>query len=152
MWLWKLFHLISFSAVPFLMPWSSENFWIAFKPLNILLRGNRKDAVERKAKSRTVTNIIKAVPDPMHTREQQVLGLREVIRHKDLKLHWTGAGMMLDNKLLYYAFKNIKNVLPISTRTSHQFGRPTDDLRSLFQTIVLAALPSPNATKEYSER
>ena len=49
-------------------------------------------------------------------------------------------------------FKNRKTVLQLATRTTHQFGRPTDDLRSLVQIIELETLPSPTATKEFSKR
>ena len=68
-------------------------------------------ATERKAKSRAVTNIIKAVFDPLHTKEQQVLALREAINHKDVYVHSATAGLLLDNTLFFYLLSNTKKVI-----------------------------------------
>ena len=54
--------------------------------------------------------------------------------------------------MLYYVLKNVKTVLHLATKTANTRGRPTDDTRSLVQTIILATLPSPTATKKFSTR
>ena len=91
---------------------------------------------------------------PSLTREQQVLALRNASIHPKLHLYFSSAGLLVDNVLLYYyVLKNIKTCLHHATQTTHKFGRPTDDMRSLVQTIIHATLPSPSAsTKKFSSR
>ena len=112
----------------------------------------RTKAAERKAKSRAVTNVMKAVFDPLHTKEQQVLALREAINHKDMNVHSASAGLLLDNKLFLFLLTNIKKVIQLATTTTKKRGKPTDDMRSLLHTIVLATLPTPGSRKLHSSR
>ena len=45
-----------------------------------------------------------------------------------------------------FIVNNIKETIKLATWTKHAFGGPTDDKRSLVQSIVLASLPSPTTT------
>ena len=80
--------------------------------------GLHTKAAERKANSRAVTNIIKAVFDPLHSKEQQVLAPREAINHKDMYVHSASAALLLDNKLFFFLLTNIKKVIALATRTT----------------------------------
>ena len=61
---------------------------------------------------------------------------------------------MLYNKVTLLCIQKHKDCSSYCNKgNSHKFGRPTDGLKSLVQTrIVLATLPSPAGTKEFSER
>ena len=42
---------------------------------------------------------------------------------------------------------SIKETIKLATRTKHAFGRPSDDKRSLVQSIVLTSLPPPTSNR-----
>ena len=73
-------------------------------------------------------------------------------RHLRLHVHFSIAGLLVDNALLCCVQKNVKTVLHLATQTTHTFGRPTDDMRSLVKTIILATLPSPTTPKKFSSK
>ena len=114
--------------------------------------GTRNPIAARVAKSRAVNNIIHSVLDNNLTKEQQVLALRDAIKHPDMELHSASAGLVVDNALLQHVADNLKTVIKLATTTAHKFGRSPDDLRSIVQTIVLATLPSPTSTQKFSGR
>ena len=118
-------------------------------------RGMGTKAAVRKAKSRDVTSIIKAVFDPLYTKEQQqVLALREAVSCKDMYVHSANAGLLLNtNKLFFYLLSNIKVITMATTKTKKR-GKPSDYLRLflLVHTIVLAMLPTPGSTRQDSSR
>ena len=95
--------------------------------------------------------LTKAIIDPSLTPEQQqALALRKASTHPKPHVHFNSTGLLVDSALLFYVLKNIKTVLHHATKTTHKFGRPTGDLRSLAQTIILATLPSPSAPTKSS--
>ena len=79
--------------------------------------------------------------------------MRKASRHQSLHLHFGSVGLLVDDALLYYVLKNVKTVLHLATWTTKTRGFPTDDRRSLVQTIILGTQPSPTATsKQFSSR
>ena len=78
------------------------------------------------------------------------MALRNASTHPKLHFHFSSAGLLVDNALLYYVLKNIKTVLHLTSTTTSTRGHPTDDMRSLVQTIILATLPSPTVPKKFS--
>ena len=114
--------------------------------------GVHTQAAVRKAKSRAIAKLVVAIKDPTLSPEQQVLVLRESVLHRDLELISASAGIVKDAKLIQYLMNNIKLVLKLSTATTHTFGRASDDMRSIVQTIVLAMLPSPGSANTFSTR
>eukprot|EP00535_Pseudo-nitzschia_heimii_P012474 CAMPEP_0197195996 /NCGR_PEP_ID=MMETSP1423-20130617/32117_1 /TAXON_ID=476441 /ORGANISM="Pseudo-nitzschia heimii, Strain UNC1101" /LENGTH=371 /DNA_ID=CAMNT_0042649759 /DNA_START=141 /DNA_END=1253 /DNA_ORIENTATION=+ len=116
------------------------------------VRGDRNESAEKVARYRAVKKIVDAVLDPALSLEQQVLALRLAIRSKILEQHSISAGLIIDNEINYYLVNNLKSVLQLANTTTKERGRPTDDMRSLIQTIVLATLPSPNDSKKNSMR
>ena len=99
----------------------------------VIQGGDCTAATKKKAESRALQPIIlEAILRPSLTREQQVLALRQASIHPRVHVHLRSAGFILvDDALLYHVLKNVKTVLHLATQTTHKFGRPTDDMRSL---------------------
>ena len=103
--------------------------------------------LQRGAESRGILKLTKAIIDPLLSPEQQVWALRKASRCPKVLVHFGGAESPVDNALLYYLLKNIKTILHLATRITKTKGYPTDDMRSLVQTIILAIQPSLTAPK-----
>jgi len=139
-------------TIPSLIPFNPNSFQQQSTRARLANRGDRNEAAEKAARYRAVKKIIDAVLDPVLTQEQQVLALRLAIRSKILDRHSASAGLMIDNQILHYLLNNLKSVLQLATTTTKARGRPTDDMRSLVQTIVLGTLPSPTEPKKHSNQ
>ena len=75
---------------------------------------------------------------------QQAWLLRALVTDKAILRPSASAGLLAPptNDCI---INNIKETVKLATWTKHAFGRPTDDKRSLVQSIVLASLPSPTS-------
>ena len=83
--------------------------------------------------------------DPDLSPPQQAWLLRALVTDKDILRLSASAGLLPLHPTNEFIVNNIKETIKLATWTKHAFGRPTDDKRSLVQSIVLASLPSPTS-------
>ena len=110
----------------------------------------RLPSASRQAKSRSVKKVVDSILNKFNTPEQQVLALREATKHPKIRGICKSAGIVdvEHNGICNFLVENIKRVIELAGKTNNKFGRPTDDLRSLVQSIVLASFQSPNPSQK----
>ena len=104
----------------------------------------------KKAKNDFVSKVIHAVTDSRLTTEQQVLVLHEAMKRKELRAIGVSAGLVIPGSATEVDVRvmdNIRTSIKTARKTNDLHGRPTDDIRSVVQSIVLATLQPPNVEK-----
>ena len=106
--------------------------------------GNDRNAhASKKAKEGAVRAIVESITDNQLSLEQRVLAISAAaVNSSDLRILLKSAGLV-DQKefnIYKYIFKNMRRVIKLAGETNHSNERTTDDLRSLFQSVILCTL------------
>ena len=88
-----------------------------------------------------------AMCDESLTLEQQVYVLRPAVKHADMKVRSSSAGILpstTTNSIDEQIVTNIHDTIQLASRTTDSmYGRTCDGKRSLVHSILLCYLPSP---------
>ena len=109
---------------------------------------NQKPEAAKRAKTRAVIKIARAVLDECNTPAQQALALHLAMKHKDLQQHCQTAGIFtnISSQIDAAIVANLQVAIKFAIRTDQMKGRTSDDKRLFIHSIVLATLP-PNGAK-----
>ena len=101
----------------------------------------------KRIKNMYVSKLASAVTDSRLTEEQQVFTLNEAMKRKKVRPIAVSAGVVVPGSMLdieRHVMINIRACIKTARKTNNRRGRPTDDIRSVVQSIVLATLDPPN--------
>ena len=78
------------------------------------------------------------------TPEQRAFALKQAMVHPHVRALAKSAGLIDDQDFVKknYILSNMKNVVKLAQETTKKNALPTDDRRSLVQSIVIASIPS----------
>ena len=111
---------------------------------NFSRRGTvRNKQAEISHRSHMKKKLKNAILNTCPTTPQQAWTLRAAVTDKDVRLLSASAGT-LPSPTSEHIVANIKETTNLATKTKHANGRPTNDKRSLVQSMVLASPPSPS--------
>jgi hypothetical protein len=108
--------------------------------------GNNKSiSTARKAKSRCVQNMVRALETSTKTDAQKSLGIRAFLSHPSVIKHSIAAGFCSsgDVPTAMYQAEQTKKMLTRALSTSHPKGHSNNDKFSFAESILTAAAPSP---------